>query len=68
MFIQTEDTPNPATLKFIPGQVVLVEGAIHFSNAKEAEISPLASRIFSIPGIASVYFGYDFITVGKDQY
>ncbi|AKK20225.1 NifU family protein [Candidatus Liberibacter africanus] len=68
MFIQTEDTPNPETLKFIPGQVVLEHGTIHFYNAKEAEISPLASRIFSIPGIKSVYLGYDFITVAKDKY
>ncbi|RPD37511.1 NifU family protein [Candidatus Liberibacter solanacearum] len=68
MFIQTEYTPNPATLKFIPGQVVLVRGAVHFSNAKEAGISPLASRIFSISGIVSVYLGYDFITVAKDKY
>ncbi|MEG8098780.1 NifU family protein [Candidatus Liberibacter brunswickensis] len=68
MFIQTEDTPNPATLKFIPGKVVLERGTIHFYNAKEAEASPLASRIFSISGIKSVYLGYDFITVAKYRY
>ncbi|AHA27442.1 NifU family protein [Candidatus Liberibacter americanus] len=66
MFIQTESTPNPDTMKFIPGRVVLERGTVHFSNAEEALISPLASRIFEISGVSSVYLGYDFITVAKN--
>lgn len=66
MFIQTESTPNPDTMKFIPGRVVLERGTVHFSNAEEALISPLASRIFVISGVSSVYLGYDFITVAKN--
>ncbi|MBA5724099.1 NifU family protein [Candidatus Liberibacter sp.] len=68
MFIQTESTPNPATMKFMPGQVVISRGTVHFSKVEEASISPLASRIFSVPGISSVYLGYDFITVAKNKY
>ncbi|MBL0848824.1 MAG: NifU family protein [Candidatus Liberibacter ctenarytainae] len=68
MFIQTESTPNPATMKFIPGKVVLSQGTVHFSDAKESSLSPLASRIFAVPGVSSVYLGYDFITVAKDRY
>jgi hypothetical protein len=48
MFIQTEETPNPATLKFLPGRVVLAEGTREFRVAEEAEVSPLASRIFAV--------------------
>lgn len=67
MFIQTESTPNPATLKFLPGKVVMERGTADFRNAGEAEASPLASRLFSIGGVNGVYFGYDFITVSKDN-
>lgn len=66
MFIQTEATPNPATLKFLPGKVVMESGTAEFLSEEEARAgSPLAARLFSIPGVAGVYFGYDFITVTK---
>jgi Fe-S cluster biogenesis protein NfuA len=68
MFIQTEATPNPATLKFLPGKVVLNEGTADFRDADAARAaSPLAGRLFDIPGVTGVFFGYDFITVTKDQ-
>lgn len=67
MFIQTESTPNPATLKFLPGKEVLREGTADFRDAAAArEASPLAGRLFDIPGVTGVFFGYDFITVTKD--
>ena len=67
MFIQTESTPNPATLKFLPGREVLVEGTADFRDPEgAAEASPLAGRLFEIPGVTGVFFGYDFITVTKD--
>ncbi len=66
MFIQTESTPNPATLKFIPGRVVLAEGTRDFRGASEAEVSPLASRIFAIDGIGGVFLGHDFVTVTRE--
>ncbi|MBO3758807.1 NifU family protein [Ciceribacter sp. L1K22] len=66
MFIQTETTPNPATLKFLPGKVVLESGTAEFLGAEAAQNSPLASRIFSITGVTGVFFGYDFVTVTKD--
>jgi Fe-S cluster biogenesis protein NfuA len=67
MFIQTEATPNPATLKFLPGKVVLEKGTAEFRNADEAEASPLALRLFGVQGVTGVYFGYDFITVTKSN-
>jgi len=67
MFIQTEATPNPATLKFLPGKVVLAEGTADFRDAETAaEASPLAGSLFAIPGVNGVFFGYDFVTVSKD--
>ncbi len=67
MFIQTESTPNPATLKFLPGKVVLEDGTADFRDAASArEASPLAGRLFDVPGVTGVFFGYDFITVTKD--
>lgn len=67
MFIQTEATPNPATLKFLPGKEVLVDGTADFRDADSARAaSPLAGRLFDIPGVTGVFFGYDFITVSKD--
>ena len=67
MFIQTESTPNPATLKFLPGKEVLREGTADFRDAETAgPASPLAGRLFEIPGVTGVFFGYDFITVTKD--
>jgi Fe-S cluster biogenesis protein NfuA len=65
MFIQTESTPNPATLKFLPGQTVLELGTADFPNADAAAKSPLARRIFAVPGVSGVFFGTDFVTVTK---
>jgi Fe-S cluster biogenesis protein NfuA len=67
MFIQTEETPNPATLKFIPGRVVLSDGTRDFRSADEAQASPLAERIFAINGVSGVFLGHDFVTVTKDD-
>ena len=67
MFIQTEATPNPATLKFLPGKVVYEAGSADFRDADNAaQASPLAEKLFSIAGVTGVFFGYDFITVTKD--
>lgn len=65
MFIQTEDTPNPETLKFLPGREVLPGATLDFRSADEAGRSPLAQRLFNIDGIAGVFFGDDFISVTK---
>jgi Fe-S cluster biogenesis protein NfuA len=65
MFIQTESTPNPATLKFLPGQAVLSAGTADFPSAETAESSPLARRVFAAGGVAGVFFGPDFVTVTK---
>jgi Fe-S cluster biogenesis protein NfuA len=67
MFIQTEETPNPATLKFIPdGHIVLKNGTAEFKNQKQAESkSPLALQLFTITGVEAVFFGHDFITITK---
>ena len=65
MFIQTESTPNPATLKFLPGLTVLETGTADFPTAEAAEVSPLARRIFAVPGVSGVFFGSDFVTVTK---
>lgn len=66
MFIQTETTPNPATLKFIPGRTVLGEGTMDFRDrAAAADVSPLADKLFGIEGVTGVFFGSDFITVTK---
>jgi Fe-S cluster biogenesis protein NfuA len=65
MFIQTESTPNPATLKFLPGHTVLDLGTADFPNADAAAKSPLARRVFAVPGVTGVFFGTDFVTVTK---
>ncbi len=65
MFIQTEATPNPATLKFIPGRTVLDSGTMEFSSAESAARSPLAERLFAVPGVTGVFYGADFVTVTK---
>ncbi len=66
MFIQTEQTPNPATLKFIPGKQVMADGTKDFSSSDAAEgQSPLAERLFEIDGVRAVFFGGDFITITK---
>ncbi|OCX64660.1 iron transporter [Thioclava sp. SK-1] len=67
MFIQTETTPNPATLKFLPGQTVLDAGTADFPSAEAGQKSPLAKRLFDIPGVSGVFFGSDFVTVTKDD-
>ena len=66
MFIQTEETPNPATLKFLPGSAVLTKGTAEFSSADDAADSPLAVRLFGVSGVSNVFFGPDFISVTKD--
>ena len=65
MFIQTEATPNPATLKFLPGQAVMETGTANFPTLEDAGRSPLACRLYEIEGVAGVFFGADFITVAK---
>ncbi len=65
MFIQTESTPNPATLKFLPGQTVLEMGTADFPTAESAEQSPLAMRVYAVDGVTGVFFGNDFVTVTK---
>ena len=68
MFIQTEATPNPATLKFLPGREVLPSGTADFRDADSAgAASPLAGKLFAVPGVTGVFFGYDFITVTKED-
>jgi Fe-S cluster biogenesis protein NfuA len=65
MFIQTEATPNPATLKFLPGREVLGTGTADFPNPDAASASPLARRLFAVEGVTGVFLGSDFITVTK---
>ena len=67
MFIQTESTPNPATLKFLPGQAVLELGTADFPSADTAGKSPLATRIFAVAGVTGVFLGMDFVTVTKAE-
>ena len=67
MFIQTEQTPNPATLKFLPGREVMTAGTADFSTADDAKRSPLAEHLFLIDGVAGVFLGSDFVTVTKDS-
>jgi Fe-S cluster biogenesis protein NfuA len=65
MFIQTEATPNPNVLKFLPGREVLGEGTREFKDAEAAEASPLAEALFALNGVERVFFGPDFLTVTK---
>jgi len=67
MFIQTEPTPNPATLKFLPGRVVMEQGTANFPDATSAARSPLAERLFTVSGVTGVFLGTDFVTVSKDK-
>ena len=68
MFIQTESTPNPATLKFLPGRVVLEGSPREFLTPEQAAVSPLAMALFEIAGVSGVFFGADFVTVtSRDQ-
>ena len=65
MFIETEPTPNPNTLKFLPGRVVLAQGTLDIRDTKAAEQSPLAQALFTVDGVTGVFFGYDFVSVTK---
>ncbi len=65
MFIQTEVTPNPATLKFLPGRAVLESGTLDMPSKEAAAQSPLAAALFEIPNVGGVFFGADFISITK---
>lgn len=67
MFIQTENTPNPSTVKFLPGRKVMGAGVHEFKNAEDGAQSPLAERIFAINGVQAVFFGADFVSVTKSD-
>ena len=67
MFIETEQTPNPATLKFLPGRSVMGQGTADFTSAEAAERSPLAERLFQVEGVSGVFLGSDFVTVTKAE-
>jgi Fe-S cluster biogenesis protein NfuA len=67
MFIQTEATPNPATLKFLPGREVVIGEPHDFRSAEAAAISPLATALFEVPGVSGVFLGSDFVSVTKDD-
>jgi Fe-S cluster biogenesis protein NfuA len=67
MFIQTEATPNPATLKFLPGRPVLESGTLDMPTQEAAAQSPLAAALFDIPNVGGVFFGSDFISVTKSD-
>ncbi len=67
MFIQTEPTPNPQTMKFLPGETVLGEGTREFRTAEDAAVSPLAERLFQVEGVTGVFLGSDFVSVTKDE-
>ncbi len=67
MFIQTEATPNPNAMKFLPGEDISPANLVHFASKEEAISSPLARKLFSIQGIAAVFFGADFITITKEE-
>ena len=65
MFIQTEQTPNPATLKFLPGRDVVSKGVVDFTDPEQTQASPLARRVFAVEGVTGVFLGADFVTVTK---
>jgi Fe-S cluster biogenesis protein NfuA len=67
MFIETETTPNPATLKFLPGRAVMASGTANFVDADAATRSPLAQQLFELGGVTGVFFGADFVTVTKEE-
>lgn len=67
MFIQTEATPNPLTLKFLPGVPVLESGTAFLTSAEDAKISPMASALFRIDGVTAVFLATDFITVTRRE-
>lgn len=63
MFIQTQTTPNPSSLMFLPGKPVMASGSKDFKSAREGMASPLASKLFQVDGVESVFFGADFVTI-----
>src|SRR5476651_1136870 len=65
MFIQTEDTPNPSTLKFLPGRIVMAEGTADFRGPDSTDRSPLAKSLFGVSGVDGVFLGSDFVSVTK---
>jgi Fe-S cluster biogenesis protein NfuA len=67
MFIETEQTPNPASLKFLPGRAVMPAGTANFTSAEACDRSPLAQRLFGVPGVVGVFLGADFVSVSKDD-
>ena len=67
MFIQTEQTPNPQTLKFLPGKVIMEKGTAFFQSIDEAKNSPFGIRLLNVDGVEGVFFGSDFITITKSQ-
>jgi Fe-S cluster biogenesis protein NfuA len=67
MFIETEQTPNPASLKFLPGRSVMAAGTANFADSAGCERSPLAQRLFALPGVTGVFLGADFVSVSKDD-
>ena len=67
MFIQTEPTPNPDSLKFLPGKAVLDSGTRDFSNFREAQASPLAKKLMQVDGVRGVFFSTEFVTVSKEE-
>jgi len=67
MFIQTEQTPNPQTLKFLPGKVVMEEGTAFFQSVEKTSNSPLAKRLFDVEGVTGVFLGSDFVTITKND-
>eukprot|EP00899_Mesostigma_viride_P023539 jgi/Mesvir1/436/Mv11317-RA.1 len=67
LFIQTQTTPNPASLMFVPGKTVLESGVRDFPDARSAMVSPLAKKLFHVDGVKGVFFGSDFITVTKAE-
>ena len=67
MFIQTEETPNPATLKFVPGKILLERGTLEFKSPEEATKNSLASKLFVDENVKGVFIGRDFLTVTKSE-
>ena len=67
MFIQTEETPNPATMKFLPGQAIMINGTLDIPDAEAATSSPLAEALFAVEGVKGVFLARDFITVTKTE-
>lgn len=67
MFIQTENTPNPNTVKFLPGQPVMQKGVAEFKTLEEAAVSVLGQKLFGLDGVTGVFYGSDFISVTKEE-